>query len=214
MRTRVARRTNGTLAHLHASDRTHQGYKGPLTCACTMVIPSRRSRMRFTSWPFPRIGSRMHLTFFPFGPVAIKRRQQLRRQNTEHPCGGVTHSHGLSPHRDPQSRFLSHRDSQSRFSSHCAAQSHLSSRPFRAPLLPARKPNVATGSLALAAAPVTAAIRLFAFHRHTVSAFGPPLAMAPPDAQRPRQVQTKPSIHVRVSAPTGTDERRTLCISD
>ena len=96
---------------------------------------------------------------------------------------------------------------QSHFLAHCAAQAHLSSRPFRVPLLPARKPNAAIGSPALAAAPVTAAIRLFAFHRHTVSVFGPPLAMAPPDAQRPRQVQTKPSIHVRVSAPTCPRDR-------
>jgi hypothetical protein len=161
MRMRVARRTNGTLAHLHASDRAHQWYKGP------------------------------------FGPVALRRRQRLRRRNTEHPCGGVTHSHCLSAHCDSQSRFLSH----------CDSQSHLSSRPSCAPLLPARKPNVATGSLALAAASVTAAIRLFAFHLHTVSAFGPPLATGPPDAQRPRQVQTKPSIHVRVSAPTCPRDR-------
>jgi YD repeat-containing protein len=110
-------------------------------------------------------------------------------------------------HRDPQSRSSSYRDAQSRSSSHRDAQSRLSTCPFRDPLLPDRPPNVAIGSLALAAAPVTAASRLLTSHRHTVSTFGPPLAMGPPDAQRPRQVQTKPSIHVRESVPTCPRDR-------
>ena len=44
--TRMPRRANSTLAHPHASHRPQQWHGGPITCACTMVIPSRRSGRR------------------------------------------------------------------------------------------------------------------------------------------------------------------------
>ena len=76
------------LAH---RDRNRPASHNPSTAHASRAV---RRRLRSTRWSFPSGGSRMHPTFFPFGPVAIKRTPLLCRQNTEHPCGGVTHSHG------------------------------------------------------------------------------------------------------------------------
>ncbi len=69
---------------------------------------------------------------------------------------------------------------QAHFSAHCAAQAHLSRRRIRVPRRPDRVPDDAIECFPHVARRVTAANRVSVFHEHSVSTFGPLLAMRSP----------------------------------